>query len=243
MVIAGDNRAGNGEPTRAFDNARRTIADRLQNLGFPRRDTVQLSVDPDIYPDAPAGRVSLARFRRELARLKNRTADGCLFYFTSHGLPEGLILGEKTIAADAIWSVINDFCGTQPIIMVVSACYSGQFADKRWHRNNRYIFTAARRDRSSFGCGTDDIYPYFDGCVIDALNSARDWIGLAGQVKQCVSRREIFEGAKPPSEPQLSIGTTIRALLEAKPFTRRIETVSKVTSPVEHRGRSLSEMP
>ena len=80
------------------------------------------------------------------------------------------------------------------------------------------MFTAARRDRSSFGCSENDRYPFFDGCVIEVLPQARDFINLAADVKRCVAAREDSEGMRPRSQPQLFVGPAFRA---AGPNLRR----------------------
>ena len=96
-------------------------------------------------------------------------------------------------------------CGNKPTAIVLSACFSGSFVPAL-QGPNRFVLTAARRDRSSFGCGESDRYPYFDGCVIEALPNAPDLAALAERARNCVARREKKEGLSPPSEPQLSIG-------------------------------------
>jgi hypothetical protein len=75
------------------------------------------------------------------------------------------------------------------------------------------VLTAARPDRSSFGCGEADKYPYFDQCVLESMPSAADFATLGVTVQRCVALREIKEGMKPPSEPQLFIGPALKPLL------------------------------
>ena len=55
----------------------------------------------------------------------------------------------------------SSWCQARPTVVVISACYSGIFVDGL-AAPNRMIMTAARRDRSSFGCSEDATYPYFD---------------------------------------------------------------------------------
>ncbi|WP_255996930.1 C13 family peptidase, partial [Klebsiella pneumoniae] len=86
---------------------------------------------------------------------------------------------------------------------------------------NRMIMTAARRDRSSFGCSQDATYPYFDGCVLESLPNASDFINLAEMTRTCVSRRETAEGLRPASEPQVFVGGDVRPLLTTTYAFRR----------------------
>ncbi len=65
--------------------------------------------------------------------------------------------------------------------------------------------TAARADRTSFGCGEADKYTFFDDCFLRAIPHAEDFAGLGGQVQTCVAVRERQMNASPPSEPQVSV--------------------------------------
>ena len=75
------------------------------------------------------------------------------------------------------------------------------------------VLTAARPDRSSFGCGESDRYPYFDDCFLKSFGQARDFAELGRKVQACVARREIETHMSPPSEPQLWIGAALRPLI------------------------------
>jgi hypothetical protein len=90
-------------------------------------------------------------------------------------------------------------------VVVISACFSGVFTSAL-ARKNRLVLTAARSDRSSFGCGESDKYPFFDGCVLESLPQSVDFLGLAARTRACVARREREEEMSPPSDPQISAG-------------------------------------
>ena len=76
------------------------------------------------------------------------------------------------------------------------------------------IFTAARPDRTSFGCSEDLKYTFFDQCVLESLPMVPNFPALADKTKECVAARETAEGATPPSEPQLYVGTAIAPTLQ-----------------------------
>jgi hypothetical protein len=95
-------------------------------------------------------------------------------------------------------------------VVVVSACYSGVFV-AGLARPNRLVLTAARRDRSSFGCGESDRYPFFDACVLEAMPASVDFLALAKKARLCVARRERQEGMRPPSDPQIFVGAKFRS--------------------------------
>ncbi len=205
MVIAADNRSTDGTVTEAFDNARRDAAQRLSVWGVKDGDLAQYSVMPEAFPKETLRRLTLTRFARDLARLKMRTGEGCFFYMTSHGTEQGIAFNQDLLSPDYFWGTVERLCGRQPVVAVISACHSGVFAEERWQQPNRFILTAARADRTSFGCGKDNIYPYFDACFLKAARGQGGLADIAGRTRTCVAERETRERLL-PSEPQLFIG-------------------------------------
>lgn len=215
VVVGGDWRDSDQRETPIFDNARRDVAQALLNVGFSRANMLQLSVntgnEPGVYEtnsqNMNAGSAHFTAGR-----------SGCLFYFSSHGNQEGIVFGRREgLGPQVLAGLLNQWCGDRPTVVIVSACYSGVFVPAL-QGPNRMVMTAARPDRSSFGCGGTDRYPYFDECVLQSIPQSADLLGLAGTVVGCVQRRERQEGASPPSEPQVFIGDAIRPVLAAAPF-------------------------
>ncbi len=81
-------------------------------------------------------------------------------------------------------------------MVVISACYSGVFVPIL-AGSNRMVLTAARPDRTSFGCGEADRYPYFDQCVLESMPAAPDFAALGRAAQRCVATREQAETADP----------------------------------------------
>lgn len=219
-VIAADWRDSDGRPIAAFDNARRDLTTAFQRAGFDPDAMVSVSLRPDV-PDPIEAEDSLRLF----AEAAERAPRGCLFYVTSHGSPEGLVFGpETTLAPERLISVLRRICGDRPTVVVLSACFSGVFIDGL-KAPNRMVMTAARRDRSSFGCAADATYPYFDECVLEGLKAVPDFIALSRATTACVAAREQAEGLTPASEPQTAIGATMQLLLPTlrfRPYGDRI---------------------
>ena len=206
VVISGDDRAAHVDaPTQTFDNARRDIVNALERRGFAAANIGAFSVEPDRHPDTHPGPAKLATIGAGLRRLAAQAPDGCLFYLTSHGSPDGVVLGEQLVPPGAIARLIGSACGVRPTVVVISACFSGVFVPAL-KGENRLVLTAARRDRSSFGCGESDKYPYFDACVLEALPISTDFVALAAKARACVARRERATGMGPPSAPRTSLG-------------------------------------
>ncbi|WP_395943695.1 C13 family peptidase [Brevundimonas sp.] len=212
-VIAADWRDGHGRPIAAFDNARRDLTAAFQRAGFSSEAMVSVSLRPDA-PQPVQAEESLRRF----AATAERATRGCLFYVTSHGSPEGLVFGpDATLAPERLIPVLRRICGERPTVVVLSACFSGVFVDGL-KGPNRMVMTAARRDRSSFGCAADATYPYFDECVLDGLKTTPDFIALSRAATACVAAREQAENLSPASEPQTAIGGTMQLLLPTLRF-------------------------
>ncbi|HWA92556.1 MAG TPA: C13 family peptidase [Rhizomicrobium sp.] len=212
VIVAGDWHAHSGAPSEAFDNARRDIAADLVQIGFAPQNVVQFSVRPERYPTQAPKASDAQTIATSLWDLSNRTNSGCLVYFTSHGTPDGFLLNDGILVPRTMTRMITNACGDRPTVVVVSSCYSGQFVPAL-AASNRMILTAARRDRTSFGCGEADRYTFFDTCVLEYLTNAGDFPDLAKDVVACVSAREKKEHFAPPSEPQLSLGADVATTL------------------------------
>ncbi len=218
IVVAGDFHGSGGGPTEAFDNARRDVSKELQRLGFQAQNMRQFSVRPTRYKEAPIKSEPRAIYEN-LADLAGKARSGCLLYFTSHGAPQGVVIDNQILTPGILGRIIDAACPNRPTIVIMSACYSGVFV-RPLAQANRMILTAARPDRTSFGCGEDNIYPFFDDCVLKSSPSAKDFAALAGAVKTCVAVREVAEGMRPPSEPQIWIGGELRPMLPLYAFPR-----------------------
>jgi hypothetical protein len=201
VLVAGDYRAHSGAPSKVFDNARRDLAGAFAKIGFNKANMVQFSVDYDEGTQhSEIGQIASA-----MQSVAARAKDGCLIYFTSHGTPDGIIIGDAVLGPRQMHDMVENACGSRPSVIVMSACFSGQFVAPLMG-DNRIIMTAARPDRTSFGCGEMDHYTYFDDCFLRALDMSGDFPSLAQLGQRCVAEREAQMKATPPSEPQISVG-------------------------------------
>ncbi|HKP79017.1 MAG TPA: C13 family peptidase [Phenylobacterium sp.] len=223
VVVAGDWHAHDGAPSEGFDNARRDVSAALARAGFEVRNIRQFSVRPERYRDTRPAKSELPGIYGALSDLSRQTGGGCLFYMTSHGMPEGAQLDRGVLRPGVLADMLDRTCGKRPTVVVISACFSGVFVPTL-AQPNRMVLTAARPDRTSFGCGQDIKYPYFDDCFLSSMPAAKDFGNLAGAVRECVRRREIAEKLTPPSEPQIWVGAQLRPILPLYAF----ETATKV---------------
>ncbi|MDB5452677.1 MAG: hypothetical protein JWO33_1255 [Caulobacteraceae bacterium] len=219
IVVAGDNHASGGGSTEVFDNGRRDLAKALTDAGFSPENVVQFSIQADRYNPRPQSARPFRNVVEQFQGLTQRARGGCLIYMTSHGSPTGIVMGDGLLPPAQLAAVIDDACGKRPTVAVISACFSGIFVpDLEWP--NRLIMTAARPDRTSFGCGATDRYTYFDDCFLQSLKAAINLQDLSAKVPVCVAARERAERMSPPSEPQVSIGPQMRAALPLYSFAK-----------------------
>ena len=212
VVVAGDWHAHSGGPSEAFDNARRDVTQAFEQAGFDPANLRQFSVRPERYAGVPLEKSDPQTIYNALADLTAKTTGGCLIYFSSHGAPGGVLVDRQLLPPGVLGQMLDTTCGKRPTVVIISACFSGVFVPALAGAN-RMVLTAARPDRSSFGCGEADKYPYFDQCVLESMPNARDFATLGTTVQACVAAREQKEGMKPPSEPQLFIGAALKPLL------------------------------
>ncbi len=213
VVISGDDHASHtDELTATFDNARRDVSAALEQRGFEADNLAQFSVRPDRWRRDEVRRADLPAIAATLKRLAAKAPDGCLIYLTSHGSPDGAVLGDDLVSPTAMARLVAQACPGRPVVAVISACFSGVFT-RALAGPDRLVMTAARRDRSSFGCGESDTYPYFDDCVLRSLPAASGFVALIPKVRACVASREKAEDVAPPSKPQAFVGGKLRRAL------------------------------
>jgi hypothetical protein len=219
VVVAGDYRAHSGTPAEFFDNARRDIAKSLVDMGFDPANIRQFSVRPGRYTDPVPLATDYKVLSDTLDTLTKTARGGCFLYFTSHGAPQGIVFGDYGLTPEVMAQLVDDYCSDRPTIVVVSACFSGVFIPALANEN-RMIITAARPDRTSFGCSEDFKYTFFDQCVLESIPQSQTFPDLAMKAQACVAAREEKEGMSPPSEPQVFIGDRIAPLLDYYTLSR-----------------------
>jgi Peptidase C13 family len=207
VLVAGDT----AQPV--FDNAVRAVNLWLAEHGVAAPDIHRLSAsagpgDPAVEP------ATLAQVLGRIGGLRARPGEGCFVFITSHGgRGEGIYLSrnDEILRPDALARVLAAGCAAVPTVVVISGCYSGSFAQGAMTAPNRIVLTAARSDRSSFGCTADRIYTVFDACLLGVLPHAATWRAVFDETKDCVQRRERQDG-ETPSLPQAWFGAAVRKL-------------------------------
>ena len=155
----------------------------------------------------------------QLAAVMKPEQDILLLYMTSHGDEDhNLLVDLDPLPLDQIGA--PDLAGIlkkRPFkwkVVVVNACYSGGFVpDLRGP--GTLVLTAARTDRSSFGCGSDSDITYFGKAwLVDALNKTDNFVDAFQLARQDISSWE-QQDKLTPSEPQIDVGAGITQQLAA----------------------------
>ena len=199
IFIAGDNSIPN------FDNGRHDLTSLMSKL--VRLDSIQLTSTPSLMKSG----VLPADFKTISSVFRNSPVgpnEGCFIHMTSHGAKhQGFYLALSGILTpDSFAQLVNFHCKNQPTIILISACYSGQFITENLKGPNRIIMTAAIDDRPSFGCSADTRYTYWDECLLNAVSRSRTWLEVSKTVKACIQTKEAAGGFA-SSYPQSFFGS------------------------------------
>lgn len=173
-----------------------------------------------------ATRTSIAASLDALGAKMDKANDILFLFLTSHGSPEHeLALAQNgmdlhSLPAQELASMLKH-SGIRWKVIVISACYAGGFIAPL-KDDNTLIITAARSDRTSFGCDDQNDFTYFSEAYFkEALPKSAGFAEAFDKAKVLVQAREAAdfrEGgmeAEEHSEPQLFQGKAIAAQLKA----------------------------
>lgn len=149
----------------------------------------------------------------QLANVMKPDEDVLVLYMTSHGDEDhNLLVDMDPLPLDQIGAPdLGGILKKRPFkwkVVVVNACYSGGFVpDLRGP--GTLVLTAARADRSSFGCGSDSDVTYFGKAwLVDALNKTDNFVDAFQLAKHDIADWE-QQDKLTPSEPQIDVGQGI----------------------------------
>jgi hypothetical protein len=148
-----------------------------------------------------------------LAGVMKPEEDILLLYMTTHGDEDhNLLVDMDPLPLDQIGAPdLADILNKRPFkwkVVVVNACYSGGFVPPLKGAGT-LVITAARADRSSFGCGSDSDITYFGRAwLVDGLNRTPDFMEAFRQASGEIAQWEAKDKLT-PSEPQMDVGAGI----------------------------------
>lgn len=168
----------------------------------------------DQLPLASAGNLRLAL--DAVAAKMSVDKDVLFLFLTSHGAENRFAvsfppLGLKDLSPPELRQML-DRAGIRWRVIVISACYSGSFIDALKDART-LIMTAASRDRSSFGCSSENEWTYFgDAYFNQALRHGSSFIAAFDEAQHLIAARERQEELT-PSEPQIFVGAAMNKKL------------------------------
>ena len=182
-----------------------------------------------------------------VAKVMKPDQDILMLYVTSHGDEDhNLLVDMDPLPLDQIGAPdLAGILAKRPFkwkVLVISACYSGGFVPPL-HGTGTLVITAARTDRSSFGCGSDSDATYFGKAwLVDALNQTPDFIAAFKQASGEISDWEQRDKLT-PSEPQINIGSGIadQLALWRKGFTPGPAVAFKPATPAPASTTALAQ--
>ncbi|MEW9570629.1 C13 family peptidase [Rhodanobacter sp. Si-c] len=145
--------------------------------------------------------------------------DILMLYMATHGSEDHeLLVDMDPLPLDQIDAQdLADILKEHPFkwkVVVVNACYSGGFIPPL-AGDGTLVLTAARSDRSSFGCGSESELTYFGHAwLVDALNRTDNFVDAFARAKAEIGQWEQRDKLT-PSEPQSYVGKGIEAQLDA----------------------------
>ena len=138
---------------------------------------------------------SIGQALQALAQKMDRERDLLFVFLTSHGSrTHELALGMNEMSlpdlpATRLGEMLKA-SGIRKQVVVVSACYSGGFVPPL-QGENTWVITAARADRSSFGCADENDFTYFGRALFkESLPTAPT---LSAAVTQAIARVQEWE--------------------------------------------------
>jgi hypothetical protein len=205
VLIAGDSSA------KAFDHATDAMRDRLLASRVAPADIQRLSATRAAIGRDGVRPSTLNQVLMAIASMHPGAGQGCFVFATSHGaFGEGLVLmpSRNFLTPFALDNALNAGCGDAPTVVIISGCFSGNFVKPPMARANRIVLTAAREDRSSFGCGAEFRYTFYDRCLLSAMDHSATWQAAYGSIRECVATREAALRFV-PSEPRAWFGQAV----------------------------------
>ena len=145
--------------------------------------------------------------------------DVLVLYTTSHGSPDAGLnfkdpaLGAAIITPSQLAAILNH-TGVKNRLVILQACFSGQFVRALKNRNT-IVVTAAAEDRSSFGCQAGNDWTYFGDALIN--HAFRQSLPLDVQFRRAsalIAAAEARDGLT-PSIPQMNVGSDTTKWLNA----------------------------
>ncbi len=159
--------------------------------------------------------------------------DIVVLVLTSHGAPEGigLVAGREALlmTPDDVRQLLGEAKARHRVV-IVSACYSGVFAQELADPQT-LVITAAAADRPSFGCRDGAAWTYFGDAFFNKALRGETRLDIAFErARGLVTQRERREGFD-PSNPQIAGGAEVLERLRDTCRTASVQQAGRAARP------------
>lgn len=165
-----------------------------------------------------ASNTSLEMALLEFGKVMNRERDVLVLFITSHGA-NGIVSVDlpgypfNQITPSSLANSL-DQAFIKNRVLIISACHSGSFIPELAGPNT-LIMTAASADRTSFGCANGRDWTYFGDALFNhAFREETSFIQAFAKADSLIKSWEFWRIFLKPSQPQISVGLEIAAVLE-----------------------------
>ncbi len=175
-----------------------------------------------------ATRPSIATALKALDEQMNPEEDLLVVHLVSHGAEDGDLLLRQpglelpNLSPKAFAKMLEPLNARRKVL-VVSACYSGQWLDELAD-SDTLILTSARADRTSFGCGDDSEMTWFSKALYQSVGlSLTEPDVMFKQITEQIRtwEEEIGMDEESWSYPQFHLGDNLRQWLEQGAFSKQ----------------------
>ena len=208
-----------------WDSARTVMHNIWTDYGIPQQNLIHLAASSQRVTnnDPQVGIVRKASddaIRQGWSDLNIGDGDGCILFMTSHGSKSGGFSISGSYPPSEMDKDLDKYCGDKPTILFISACYSGAYvaglggSGTNVTAPNRIVYTAARWDRSSYGCGSGTHMTYWDICMEKSLKAMTPgqgtWEDFGKKMVKCNEDQESNMGDVSRSYPQERYGSGMK---------------------------------
>lgn len=188
-----------------------------ESFGTRGRSIVLINSRDTVASTALASITNLGVVLNGIGKAMDPKKDVLVLFITTHGSKELLSVSFPGFALNQVTpeklSQAFKEAGIKNKVLIISACYSGSFIPPL-KSDDTLIITAASADKTSFGCSNEREWTYFgDALFNQALRKTRSLPQAFAEARELIKEWETKEGLT-PSEPQISMGTSISRVLE-----------------------------
>lgn len=196
-----------------------------QRMGTQGRSVVLANSRSSVERLPMATVTSIRQSLQAVAGRMDKSRDILFLYLSSHGSPDHVLSLEQEgmflrgLSAAELGAMLKD-TGIRWKVVVVGACYAGGFI-KPIKDEHTMVITAARADRSSFGCEDENDFTYFGRAFFkDALPQSSSFGEAFTRAQQLVRQREVRlfgrqRKGRAFSEPQIHEPLEVQQYLKA----------------------------